>query len=230
MENNWWHLARNRIIQAELQKRINPDDAILDVGCGRGVAVKYLRDAGLNCTGVETSNTRPISGTASYITYRIKAQELPVEKRDKQKMILVLDVIEHIPDPVTFLDDLCSAFVNLQSIIITVPGRPELWSNYDQFYGHQRRYTIKMIEDLAGQIQWDLLWRSYFFHGVYLPAKTILGSGLKRAVGMTAPPKFTWWVHKIIARAFVLEYNILPNNLPGTSIIACLSVSQSPKL
>jgi hypothetical protein len=46
--------------------------------------------------------------------------------------ILLRDVVEHIEDAGTFLRDLLRAFPNARHVLIAVPARMELWSNYDE--------------------------------------------------------------------------------------------------
>src|SRR5689334_17303462 len=51
IEHHWWHLARGHIIRHVIDSF--PATTILDVGCGPGVMVGYLRQRGYECYGCE---------------------------------------------------------------------------------------------------------------------------------------------------------------------------------
>jgi hypothetical protein len=223
IEHHWWHLARNKIVKREITRLVKNDahGPILEIGCGRGIVVKSLRDSGIVCSGVDIANTKPIAGIGDYVKLGTNATSLPAGERDQYKTLLLLDVIEHIPEPVRFLEQISEAFVNLQYVIITVPGRPELWSNYDVFYNHFRRYTISMIRDLANQLNWEINRVSYFFLSVYLPAILLKKLGVERSIKMTPPKQSFFALHSVISWCLYLEYCVLPMIIPGTSVIAC---------
>ncbi|CAA0098534.1 Uncharacterised protein [Halioglobus japonicus] len=151
---HWWNIARNRLLASILQREAGDNSVFLEVGCGRGPVVKGLREYGLNVHGVELADVQPIEGMQSFVDSGIDACDLPLERRSEITGLLLLDVIEHLPDPEQFLSKLVDSFPNLSVVIITVPTRKEIWSNFDDFYGHYRRYTLEMLNELAMQLNW----------------------------------------------------------------------------
>lgn len=143
MERHWWHIARNKIIKNTVRFFAGSEACVLEVGCGRGIVVNFLREAAIDCSGVELAKIQPIHSAKNHIQTGIDALDIPAFERKRYNTILLLDVIEHIPEPVTLLKNLGNAFPNLNHVIITVPACQELWTNYDEFYGHFRRYTIE---------------------------------------------------------------------------------------
>ena len=227
IEDHFWSLARSRILAKELRKIIKPGSVVLDVGCGRGVVVKYLRNNGINCSGIEPAKARPLAGIGKHIRFGKSAAELTRYERSRYDIILLLDVIEHIREPISFLRALMNSFPNLAYVIITVPACPELWSKYDEFYGHHRRYTAEMIQDLAIQLGVELAWRGYFFHALYIPMRILSGIRCRTSVRQTrAPHGILKWVHKLLSHGFVCEHGLLPGNVPGTSIIAVFALGK----
>jgi len=221
MEFHWWSYARSKIITTLIKSFVKPKSSILEIGCGRGIVVKGLRDAGIDCYGVEIANVSPIQTIEKYVHVGIDAVELPYIERQRYETILLLDVIEHIPEPAAFLKNLAKNFPNLLSVIITVPSRQELWSNYDEFYGHFIRYTPEMLEKISNELGWSLKRKGYFFHMLYVPALLMVKLKQKRKVLLTPPQGVSRLLHKLISYAMIADYYFLPANFFGTSVMGC---------
>ena len=103
VENTYWSLSRNYIIRNSIKKNNLDKNKIIEIGCGRGIVVKYLRDRGIHCKGVELSVCKPIHGISDFIKTGMDANDLPLEERSEFKSFMLLDVIEHIENPVEFL-------------------------------------------------------------------------------------------------------------------------------
>jgi len=224
MDRHWWHLARNRIVLQELKTFAPTSPQVLDVGCGRGIAVKYLRAAGITCVGVELAEVQPLEGMEGHVRTGTNATDLPSDERLSYDVITLLDVIEHVPDPGAFIASLVAAFPRLSCIVVTVPARQELWSNYDEYYGHFLRYDLGQLRELAGSQGLTVNHASYFFHSVYLPARVMAALGASRSTRVNSPRGRAKPLHRAIAWAMTLDYHALPGTLPGASAIACLAV------
>jgi 2-polyprenyl-3-methyl-5-hydroxy-6-metoxy-1,4-benzoquinol methylase len=86
-------------------------------------------------------------------------------------MFLMLDVLEHIKEPVSFLKDL-KKNISLSPdshVIITVPAFQFLFSKHDRFLGHYRRYTEKMLTEQLAEAGFALVESGYFFTSLLLP-------------------------------------------------------------
>src|SRR5688572_22358068 len=91
VEAHWWHLTRNRILADTLANLAGSDASVLEVGCGRGIVVNFLRNRGIDCTGVELGDVTPIEPVANYIQVRTNAVDLPAPERQRYNIILLLD-------------------------------------------------------------------------------------------------------------------------------------------
>ncbi len=222
IEEHWWNLARNQIIERELSL-IGHVEGVLEVGCGKGVVVKYLRSQKYNCIGVELASVTPLVGLEEFVFSGVAAESLPAELRSSIKVIMLLDVIEHIEDPGRFLEGLRASYPSLEKLLITVPARKELWSNYDDFYGHYRRYDRKMLVSLSERLGLRLETNRYFFHALYplLLVFSLLKS--KRPLTNTAPNGIMKYFHRMMARVLLFESRLLPSGLLGSSILAVYS-------
>ncbi|MBI5589644.1 MAG: class I SAM-dependent methyltransferase [Deltaproteobacteria bacterium] len=226
IENHWWNLARNRIIANAVKKFAGTDAVVLDVGCGRGVVVKFLRDEGIDCAGVELAKARPVFSVRDHVRVGIDAWDLSLAERMRYDTILLLDVIEHVPDPADFLQRLSDAFPNLSHVIITVPARQELWSNYDECYGHCRRYSLEMLKNTLLAPGADCIWTRYFFHLTYPVCWAAAHLAKKRQTDLHAPQGIGKWLHKLISGVMICDYHIMPGRVPGMSALACYSLNR----
>ena len=56
------------------------------------------------------------------------------------RLVLLMDVLEHVPDDFAFLSELLAAATPGTHFLITVPANPSFWSEHDESNGHYRRY------------------------------------------------------------------------------------------
>ncbi|MGI9292803.1 MAG: class I SAM-dependent methyltransferase [Pseudomonadales bacterium] len=225
IEFHWWTMARSHIVADTIVRHAPADAPVLEVGCGRGVAVTNLLRLGVAAFGVELAAVKPLSDVANYVKTSLDAVSLPENERAQYQTLLLLDVIEHMPDPAGFIRSLTEVFPNVALLIVTVPAGQKLWSNYDEFYGHHRRYSLEMLEQLAESLNCEMLQGAYFFHAPYLPARLLAMLGKKRQTRITAPRAWQVRLHRMMAIIFKIEYAILPKTIKGTSAIACYKLA-----
>lgn len=222
VENSWWFNARSTIIAEVLHRCGAACEKLLEVGAGPGVVVKQLRDLGLDCRGVELADVSPLDAAQPFMEVGTDALQLPEETRREYTTILLLDVIEHLEQPDEFILQLKVAYPMLKKLLITVPACPELWSNYDEYYGHFRRYTLKDLHELADAIGGRVNYSSYFFRLLYLPAWLLIKMGRSRQTKLQPPNPDRLAMQGIIARLMRLDCALLPRSVPGSSAIVCV--------
>jgi len=227
IENHWWNLARNSILANAVKKFAGAGAVVLDVGCGRGFVVKYLRDQGMDCSGVEPAKARPVFSVRDHVRVGMDAWDLPLAERMHYDTMLLLDVIEHVPDPAAFLKRLCDGFPNLSHVIITVPACQELWSNYDECYGHCRRYSLEMLKNALVAPGAACIGAGYFFHLTYPVCWAAAHLAKKRQTRLRAPQGIGKRLHKLISRVMIIDYYILPGRVPGMSALACYALPRN---
>jgi SAM-dependent methyltransferase len=222
VDRHYWTLARNAIIADTLRKSGLQGMRMLEIGCGQGVVLRSLRSAGFDCYGVDVASTQPPNDLIEYLHYGVNFESLEKTFLESVEVVLLFDVIEHIEDDVSFIQKIRTTFPSLKYVVVTVPARIELWSNFDTHYGHFRRYSSKTLSDTIERGGMSMHHIQYFFHALYIPAWILARCRAERSTDIYSPRGVTAIFHKLIAGYCYLEYLLFPATLPGTSIVAVL--------
>ncbi len=225
IEANYWYLVRHRLLQTVLDKHVPPGSKILDIGCGKGLFVSFLRQRAYDIWGVELAEVEQVAQAKAFVHTGTHSDTLHGPFRDSIQVILLLDVLEHQEDPAQFLQTLCTQFPNATHLLITVPARQELWSNYDVFYGHFKRFDIDALNKLNPSQDTSPLVIRYFFRLLYLPAFLTIHLFKKRKLATTPvvnlPNKV---IHRLIAALIMLTDAVLPSRVRGTSLLVLIKL------
>jgi 2-polyprenyl-3-methyl-5-hydroxy-6-metoxy-1,4-benzoquinol methylase len=165
----WWR-ARSRLALGVLaQARVHPPSRIADVGCGWGTTLESLEQAGYRATGLdidlaalrslaESKPTRPVD------YYDLTANQDPPVRGFEA--VMALDVLEHLDDDVLAARRLAALAGPCATLILSVPARPELWSEFDEIQGHRRRYTSESLRATLERAGLEV--NSVFYWGQWL--------------------------------------------------------------
>ncbi len=223
IEDHYWFRARNAVLDrtlrdAEMRGWLAPDPAILEVGCGTGVVVAGLRARGHHVTGVElgSPNRRLAPG---HMATGVPATALEASVRAGIDALLFLDVIEHVADDAALLRDTLAAFPRARTVVVTVPARPELWSDHDRYYGHFRRYTRSSLRRTFAEAGLQPRRVRYMFRTLFAAAALIKVTGRERDPILQAPSR--GGLHTALAAALTAEDRLLGAlPIPGLSVLA----------
>jgi len=193
--DHWWFVARRRIVAA-LIERHRPKAGplrILEVGCGTGSNIAMLQRFGTVDAVEPDDGARALAEARSGLS--IKGGYLPdgVALPDQHyDLIVLLDVLEHIPGDRAALEALRTKLAPGGRILVTVPAMPWLWSAHDAAHHHQRRYTASTLTDVFARAGLRLRHRTYF-NSVLFPL-IVAARGLGRLMGREGgddamPPK-----------------------------------------
>ncbi len=106
---------------------VKPGNRILEIGCAEGGVLKAFREIGCNCVGIELSPSRyekacelhgelDLSGPVEFINRNVYDIDPKTDFTSLFDIIILKDVIEHIPDQERFIDVL-KGFLNPGGVV-----------------------------------------------------------------------------------------------------------------
>ncbi len=169
---NFWFRGRNRIILWALHKYLPEFKTFLEIGCGTGFVIAAIskRFPEAKLFGSEFLDEGLVFAkqrvpTAEFT--RKDARNIPYES--EMDAIGAFDVLEHIEDDETVLQQIYKALKPGGCVFITVPQHPWLWSAVDEFACHARRYDANDLHNKVCKAGFEII-RSTSFVSTLLPA------------------------------------------------------------
>lgn len=144
-QHSFWFRHRNAYISAAL-KRFPPAGAVFDIGGGNGTVTQAIRSLGYEAIlvepgidGIRNAVHRGLNPVvcATLEDAGFRARALPAAG--------LFDVLEHIADDRTFLKTIRQLLIPGGRLFLTTPAYNILWSDEDDYAGHYRRYTRRML-------------------------------------------------------------------------------------
>jgi SAM-dependent methyltransferase len=200
---------------------------ILDIGCGNGLVRTQMElnsqwivdGVDIDYNILKTDQNLDRKG----VTYFYNINETNVSLKEKYDMIILFDVLEHIAEPLKFIEFIKYHLKEDGLIFINVPALEFLRSKFDSVVGHIIRYNKKNL--LQTITKSNLLCISSNYWGFFLipiaimrklylnfvkDENNILQTGLK-------PPAN--WINKFLKLIMKLELKLTINPILGTSIL-----------
>lgn len=174
---HWWWRAREAAILDMLRNQVPPQGwkRILDVGCGDGLFFERLSEFG-EVEGIEVASDLVNPHLVRSGRVHIGAFDRSFQPHKRYSLILMLDVLEHLPDPKEALQHALTLLEPDGTLFLTVPAFRLLWTNHDVLNAHFTRYTKRSFRDLARQAGLRIETARYFFQWVF-PAKLAARAG-----------------------------------------------------
>ncbi len=162
-ERSFWFRHRNRCI-VSLVRRFPPDGVFLDIGGGNGFVSRGLTAAGFACALVEPGIDGALAaherGIDPVICARLEDMQLSAASVSAAGMF---DVLEHIEDEATALQQVRTLLRPSGRLFLTVPAYQFLFSVDDTVAGHFRRYTISSLARTLERSRFRVDFASYIF-------------------------------------------------------------------
>jgi SAM-dependent methyltransferase len=222
-DRHWWWRAREIILCSLLRKRFGVAAGlnILDVGCGDGLFFPKLEQFG-QVRGVEPNadliSSKEREGGRMHVGYYDES----FKSAEPFDLILMLDIIEHLPDESAILRKAYSDLSSGGVLLVTVPAFNCLWTRHDDRNEHCRRYTrkglIHVLEKtgfVIEQCNYLFLWVALAKLLVHLKELVLPPAGERTYIPCDA-------INTLLASITVWEYRLVHRlNIPfGSSVFA----------
>jgi SAM-dependent methyltransferase len=181
-DSSFWFEHRNQCI-LQAMRQFPPPGSVFDVGGGNGCVALAMQRAGQDVVliepglaGVRNALTRGISQVvrATLEDSQVRENSLPA--------VGLFDVVEHIADDQSFMEQIHRLTAPGGRVYITVPAFQWLWSAEDEQAGHARRYSRGDLRRLLESVGFEVELAAYFFG--FLPLPVLLHRVLPYRLGL----------------------------------------------
>jgi SAM-dependent methyltransferase len=159
----WWNVAKTELVQHLLGCWFPPPGRLVEGGIGGGSNLRAFQQMGYDVLGLDScpeSVEHTMSRDLSAQVHDLQ-QPWPVDPGSIRAIVL-LDVLEHLPDPVMALKQTARLLEPGGGLVVTVPAYPALLGPWDEMLGHLRRYTKTSLMEQAAKAGLSPLWISYW--------------------------------------------------------------------
>ncbi len=225
-----WELARVEIVKKFIHNTIPNKDTtnfnLIDIGCGDMFVLETL-NSHFNFNSVIGIDTALDPSEIILLNEKNKNTNISVYNDinqvsvndNKNSIVLLLDVIEHIKNDNVFLSNLIKYnFVNDKTyFIITVPSFQSLYCKHDEYLLHYRRYNnLELVKQLQNH-SYKIESNGYLFFSLLFPRlievlkEKIFNSKHSKNTTQTSLTQWTGntFITKIIEAILLLDYYIL---------------------
>lgn len=224
-EKHWWWRAREDLLLRAIERlrADGNDDPILDVGCGDGLFFGKLSRFG-RVEGIEMDPTGVTSGGPWAGQIRVQPFDATFRPQTRYGLVLLLDVLEHFPEPEGCLRRAVELLEDGGAILVTVPAFRSQWTSHDEINRHFTRYTRRTLEDVARRAGAEVESSLYFFQWTS-PIKIAVRLGEAILGSRPSPPRVPpQWLNATLYALSKAEQKML-GRLPvpfGSSLMAIL--------
>lgn len=225
---HWWFATRFEVVwRLAREAAAKAPRRCVDLGCGTGTFLGWLaEEKGLppSCLlGLEAADAGLAATERRGIPvarFDLGNPDLAGMLREPPDVFSMLDVLEHLADPVSTLRAAYAASKPGTLMLVTVPALPSLWSKWDVRLGHYRRYTRSMLSRELTAGGWEPVKVQYLFAAMVLPGLVRRLRSRSQREGDRGFPVVTTTLNAIL-KAWCLAEARLGSLLPlGTSLAA----------
>ncbi len=163
---HWWHVGKRERILGLIERFRGVGDGrwrALDVGCGTGGFLGCLAERG-TAIGMDHEATALAfcrqRGHEALVHHDVARYPWPVPDASFE-VVTALDVVEHVEDDAGFVAEMRRVLQPGGVAVISVPSFQWLWSYWDEWLGHRRRYVRPQLTGLMQKAGFRVAWSSY---------------------------------------------------------------------
>lgn len=158
--SHFWFVARRKFLQARVARYLSPADTLLDIGCGDGGKLDWMRDLVGSAQGIEPDPE--VCAAARRKGHAVINDRFPAPLALTSTAVTLFDVLEHLPDDREAVQAVGRLAAPGARLFLTVPGHAFLWSKHDRRNHRYRRYTKGTPADVLRANGFDIVSREWF--------------------------------------------------------------------
>lgn len=146
-ENHWYYKYRIKVLKKLIDTYVKGENIrILDIGVGTGTLSKYLDEKG-TCVHIEKDkeSIEIASKLGMEIVEGSAPWDLPIDD-EKFDYIILLNILEYVPNEDWFLSVLKSKLKDGGKVIVSTLTNPSVFTNNDKLNKIKRRYDKDTLE------------------------------------------------------------------------------------
>ena len=208
-KEHWFYRGKREIILGWLNKLnlLIEDPLYLDIGAGTGLLSEELQKM-VNIIAIDPDPNalNLIKSRKGVIGLSAYANKIPLDE-NQVDVLICLDVIEHIDDDQSVINEFIRVVKPGGHIFITVPAFQFVWSEWDDALGHKRRYTVKSLTELISSKELNTIQLSYINVFAFFPIlvyrllRNLANQSNNKRMEDWIPPKF---YNDILRESFVV--------------------------
>ena len=227
----WWFVNRRDIVRSLLNTHAPQKDSLLEVGCGGGYFSSLLQREGWNVTSADIHPTAARfaheQGVPKALAFDASGP-WPLANNTANAFIM-LDVLEHLEHPIDALKEAYRILTPGGIGILTVPAYQFLFSAWDEYNHHYRRYTTNSMKKSALEAGFKIERLTYWNIMTLAPAIAVRLKGrlLKKTIANAEFPKVPKTLNAALITGGCIE-NYWVHRLPLPAGLSVLAVLKKP--
>lgn len=163
-----------------LIKLTEPNKKVLDIGCSKGFLGQKLKEKGCILTGID-NNKEDLTEAKKYYDKTFLMDINKDNIKGKYDIIILGDVIEHLPEPEKILKDIKKNLNENGYILVSVPNIGNIYARLKVLFGnfnyeekgifdktHLRFFTLKSFKKLLNNSGYSIIKMEYTPIPVYI--------------------------------------------------------------
>ena len=163
-DSYWWHIAKRKLVVDLVTDRFPAPRPLIEGGIGSAKNLLTFQEAGYRVTGFDImadSVRHAREQGLKNVHQHDLCKPWPVDDKSASVVVL-LDVLEHLSDPVAVLKDVFRVLRPGGAMVFTVPANQWMYGDWDRQLGHHRRYTVSELRRQAEEADLRVEWISYW--------------------------------------------------------------------
>ncbi len=227
-DSYWWHVAKRRLAGGLLSRYAPPPGLLIEGGVGSCRNLLEFQRLGYDVAGLDVMpEAVQLAQERGLPDVRLHdlAEPWPFDEGSARAVVL-LDVIEHIADPVAALRNAHQTLTGGGVAIVTVPAYEWLYGEWDRALGHFRRYDARLLRRQAHAAGFRVRLLKHW-NAFTLPAAVAV-RGYQRLRPRTAQaefPRVAPWTNRMLLRCAGVERWLI-DRMPvpcGLSLVGVLT-------